>query len=234
MNIQALHLSRPQLQRGVSLVELLVGVTAGLFVMVGALSLFATSVQNTRRMVAESRVQQDLRNIADVVTRDLRRGGYWQNAPAGTVATGAGTTVTVANVYSPISATESSAAGGFSYAYSKDADNTLATGESFGFSISDGVLSMQTASGVSYPLNDAAYTTVTAFSVEEPDAMAAGIWLGYRCETVKSVATPGAPYIFVRQYNLSITAQSALDSSIVRTLETTVRVRNNRLTGNCD
>lgn len=222
-------------QRGVSLIEMMVGVVVGLFIIGGALALFATSAVGSRRTVADARVQQDLRNIADLVARDLRRAGYWGNSQAGTKAVSASSTVTTPNPYSTIDRTESSTEGAFSYAFSRDTteDNAKGDNESFGFSVTAaGELQMQTSNGTVSTLNDVGYTKVTAFSVT--DNSPAAIWLGYRCETVKPIGSPETPYVFVRRYDISITGQSALDSNVVRTLKTTVRVRNDRVEGNCD
>ena len=77
--------SHPQRQAGLSLVELLVGATIGLFLVGGAAKLFIDSIGDTRRMIIETRVNQDLRAAADLMARDLRRAGYWQGALAGAV-----------------------------------------------------------------------------------------------------------------------------------------------------
>jgi len=88
-------------QRGLSLVELLVGATIGLFIAGGALSLFALNVSSSRQLLAEARLNQDLRSAVDLMTRDLRRAGYWGNAIQGTIAIGA-TAVTTPNPYSTL------------------------------------------------------------------------------------------------------------------------------------
>ena len=85
-------------QRGLSMVELMVGIALGMFLVAGASTLFVNHLDNSRRLLLEARLNQDLRATADLITRDLRRAGYWGNALQGTVATGAGST-TVVNPY---------------------------------------------------------------------------------------------------------------------------------------
>lgn len=68
---------------GLSLPELLVGMTLGLLVTAAALALVAMASGEQRRLLAEARLQQDLRAAMDIVTRELRRSGQWPDATAG-------------------------------------------------------------------------------------------------------------------------------------------------------
>ncbi len=72
------HRPRPTVrrQRGMSLVEMLVGVTVGLLIVAGAATLASTQWVENRRLLLEAQVQQDLRAAADLVSRELRRAGY--------------------------------------------------------------------------------------------------------------------------------------------------------------
>lgn len=62
--------------RGLSLVELMIGITIGLIVVAGATLLTASQLSENRRLLLETQVQQDLRAAADIITREIRRGGY--------------------------------------------------------------------------------------------------------------------------------------------------------------
>lgn len=70
------ELSRRAAMRGLGIVEMLVGLALGLFVIVGALIMFSNFTNDSRLLVQDTRVQQDLRATADLITRDLRRAGY--------------------------------------------------------------------------------------------------------------------------------------------------------------
>lgn len=63
-------------QRGLSLVDMMIGITIGLFAVAAAIVLVVSQLGENRRLVLETQVQQDLRAAADLVTRDLRRAGY--------------------------------------------------------------------------------------------------------------------------------------------------------------
>ncbi len=62
--------------RGFTLVELLVGITLGLIVAAGAMAMFVSIARSTSTIVQTNRLQQELRSIALVMTRDIRRAGY--------------------------------------------------------------------------------------------------------------------------------------------------------------
>jgi type IV pilus assembly protein PilW len=221
-------------QRGLSVIELLVGVAVGLFLVTGAISLFFTNMSTSRRTLADARVEQDLRVIGDLITRDLRRAGYWGNSINGTIAVGTGS-ATTPNPYSAASATASTSSGQVTYEFSRDAteNDTLDANESFGFRFNstNGTMEMQTSSGTWQPLNDPNFVRITSFSLT--DNSPSTISLGYRCPTTCSAGTPNCPTVAVRRYDMVINAQSALDSTVVRSLETRVRLRNDQMTGQC-
>lgn len=73
--------SRPA--RGLSLVELMVGIAVGLMVVAGASFVAVNQIGDNRRLTLETQVQQDLRAAADLIVRDLRRTGYWGNSQQG-------------------------------------------------------------------------------------------------------------------------------------------------------
>ncbi|MCU0921783.1 MAG: prepilin-type N-terminal cleavage/methylation domain-containing protein [Burkholderiaceae bacterium] len=62
-------------QRGLSLVELMVGIAVGLFIVAGTVTLATSQLSENRRVLLETQVQQDLRAAADIIARDLRRAG---------------------------------------------------------------------------------------------------------------------------------------------------------------
>ncbi|MEJ6000289.1 PilW family protein [Paucibacter soli] len=230
---------RARPERGISLVELMIGLAVGLMVTAGAISLFATNVSQSRRVVANARVEQDLRNIADLITRDLRRAGYWGNAIKGTLAVGAGAAA-ASNPYASVAPASSATDGQIVYSFSRDADNASdalkdakSDAEIFGFrrNSEDGTVEMQTGKDTWKKLNDPNYTTITALSLS--DASPASIPLGYRCPTNCAAGTPNCPEVKVRRYDLVLTGRSVLDSTVVRTLRTSVRLRNDQMSGQC-
>lgn len=66
--------------RGLSIVELMVGITISLFILAGASLVLTTQLDHNRRLLLEAQVQQDLRTTADMISRDVRRAGFWGKA----------------------------------------------------------------------------------------------------------------------------------------------------------
>ena len=66
--------------RGLSIVELMVGITIGLFILAGASMVLTTQLGDNRRLLLEAQVQQDLRVASDLISREIRAAGYWGNA----------------------------------------------------------------------------------------------------------------------------------------------------------
>ncbi len=62
-------------QRGLSLVEMMVGIAIGLFVVAGATVLAGTQLGENRRLISETQLQQDMRAALDIMTREVRRSG---------------------------------------------------------------------------------------------------------------------------------------------------------------
>ena len=63
-------------QRGLSLVEMMVGVAIGLVIVAGATVLVSSQLHENRRLLLDTQIQQDLRATADIITREFRRAGY--------------------------------------------------------------------------------------------------------------------------------------------------------------
>jgi hypothetical protein len=65
--------ARQLLQRGISLVELMVGITVGLIVLAAATTIVTTQLVSTRQLLLETQLDQDLRAASEIVARELRR-----------------------------------------------------------------------------------------------------------------------------------------------------------------
>lgn len=246
----------PKRESGFSIVELLVGVAIGLFVIGGALKLFADYVGNNRRLVLETKVNQDMRAAADLIARDLRRAGYWGNSTGGVVTTNA-SPVPAVSPYASVTPTSIGVAGSSTtYSYSQGTeDNALtAATENFGFRLNAG--SIEYLLGGSWQsITDTGTVTMNSFSVTPahscislqqycPGSVSAGCSVctlalgtldanGCPTSTCAGAGLTGCPRLTVRRFNISMQGTSATDSAVVRNLQETVRVRNEQFTGAC-
>lgn len=213
-------------QRGLSLVELLVGVALGLFLVAGASTLFVNHLGNSRRLLLEARLNQDLRAAADLVTRDLRRAGYWGNSLAGTVKVGAATSTTP-NPYAGLTPGTETITYDFSRDPSGAENNTRDANERFVFDRSGGTIGM-TINGARQVVTDPDTVTITGFTITPTET---SVDIRDTCAT--TCAGSGCPTITVRQYLLTIAGSAARDPAVTRTLQTRVRVRNDAFAGVC-
>lgn len=213
-------------QKGLSLVELMVGIAVGLFVVAAASTLVATQLTDNRRLLLEVQVQQDLRAAADIIARDLRRAGSWGSVTAagnGVATGGAGGAPNT----TPIGLTLGGSAGAASISYYSS--RTVGTVGPYGFRRNGSVIQSQLAAAGWQPLTDENTMEVTAFDitpVDEPPVRAA-------CNKRCSDGTQDCwPTLVVRSLRVNITGQSTTDSAVRRSVSALVRLRNDRVNFN--
>ncbi len=68
--------NRIQYQNGVSLVEILVSIAVGLFILAGVVQLYATSTQNASMVTGSSSIQENVRFLFSRIEQDVSRAGY--------------------------------------------------------------------------------------------------------------------------------------------------------------
>jgi prepilin peptidase dependent protein B len=227
---------RPHSQRGLSIIELMVGVAIGLFIIGGAVKLFVDMFGNNRRLLIETRVNQDLRAAADIVARDLRRAGYWQNA-----ASGVGRLINDPNPYSPATISANSVA----YTYDRGVGASAA-----GFSLASNALYM-TVGAASQPVTDPATVRITRFEITNSASASQWFDLAQNCPCTAiaaSSATGGCtaaemlalaegsasrPQIGVRWVDIIIEGESPTLPGVRRQVRESVRLRNDELRGAC-
>jgi len=208
-------------QRGLSLIELLIGVTIGLFIAGAGSTLLVGHLRENRALLLEARLTQDLRTAADLIARDLRRAGYWGHAG------GSG-----ANPYAELTPATSTA-NAVSLRYSMDAteNDAVDANEQFGFRLRNGAIELQLGAGNWQSLTDATILTVTAFSVT-PEVQ--DVSLASFCpNTCAAGSSQCPPHQLVRSLAVDITARLASDTRVIRSVHSKVRVRSDALVGSC-
>lgn len=206
--------------RGLSLVELMVGVTIGLFIVAAATMLASTQLGENRRLMLETQLQQDLRASADIITRELRRAGA-ASAPWSLIASD--TQAATYNSMSDVTVTNASPAN-IQFAYYRR------PGEQgpWGFTLQNGVIKTRVpVSMASQDLTDGSVMRVTSFSItpsSEPD-------LVLPCPKLCPVSNDTScwPRVAVRTFAMAISAQSVNDPTVTRSIRSEVRVRNDRV-----
>lgn len=64
-------------QRGLSLVELMVGMVAGLIVVGGVTSVYLTTIVSSADTLKQSKLNQEMTTLMSVIAADVRRAGIW-------------------------------------------------------------------------------------------------------------------------------------------------------------
>ncbi len=208
-------------QTGLSIIETMVGLTVGLFIVGGALKLFIDNLDSNRRLLLETRVNQDLRAAADLIARDLRRAGYWEGAASGVWQTAA--SAVTPNPHAAITTS-----GDIVYQYDKDDTQVYLAG----FRLQGGKIQLRTAASTWQDVTDPSAMTVTQLSVTPVNRV---IDLLPRCEitTCPVGSTTCPPTLTIRQFNLTVQGQAVTDARVVRQIEETIRVRNDDFAGAC-
>jgi type IV pilus assembly protein PilW len=231
--------ARAPAARGLSIVELMVGVAVGLFVVAGAAMLLASQLADNRRLLLETQVQQDLRAAADLITRELRRSGHWGKAREGIWYPG--TPGLLANPYLSLKPAVDGAdfadgqqASTVLLSYSRSVqemteDNTVAAAERLGFRLSDGVIQTQLGEGNWQALTDGSTLRVTAFDVRmnsTPVVLACP-----KACPVGAVDCP--PALQLREVTVEIAGEATHDAAVQRSVRSVVRLRNEPVVGVC-
>jgi prepilin peptidase dependent protein B len=225
-------------QRGMTLVELMVGIAVGLFVVAGATKLLVDNLTNNRRLLLETRVNQDLRSAADLIVRDLRRAGYWRNAT--NVVTGA----TVLNPYSAITNTTTDlTTGELTFTYDRDGNSAVNDGDRSGFRVNAGMLEIQNGANGWQPVTDSGSMEIVVATLA---VTTKSVDLSKSCPCLTTLAcTPASfdvgganyatkPLLTVHDYDLRLTGRApSPNTNVRRTVREMVRVRNDEPSGTC-
>ena len=218
-----------QTQRGLSLIEMMVGLTVGMIVVAGASLMMLGQLEDHRRLMLETQVQQDLRAAADLVLRDMRRAGFNRRAEDGVSAPGE---AAKANRYAMASLNED---GQLLYSYSRakdeaDEDGEVANNEEFGYRIRSKELQFRHG-GNWQPLTDPKTLEITSF---EPQLLVQRVKLDEFCQRpCPAGAADCPPSMEVRELRLTLTGKAAHDARVVRSVTVSTRLRNDAIEGGC-
>ena len=225
---------------GMSIIELMIGITIGLFILAGATLVVTGQLSEGRRLLTDTQIQQDLRAASDIIARDVRRAGYtgraslnvWPKAIAdglvnpyadmtseGSAMTASGNVVTSNLEYSFSSANSESGE-----------DNLLKDSEVSGFQYNsrDKTIEIQLGKGDHGKGNWQALTDPNTVLITTFKITLSSQYLDVPCgEICPAVGVAGRPLqLSVRSVNYLIVGQSTKDPTVQRSISTTVRLRN--------
>ncbi|MDR7267474.1 type IV pilus assembly protein PilW [Pelomonas saccharophila] len=231
-------------QRGLGLVELMVGITVGLIVTAGAAMVATRQINEHRRLMLEVQMQQDLRIAADLIQQDLKRAGYRGGSPENGVwepERDGGATAAKAAVASPYFAASSNQAGNeFYYRYAKKENltNTVANDEKFGIRWDQAEQKLYIQLGMKANGTDPNWQPITDPDVVKIENFTSNvvkqqISLADLCDPTISCAGGTCPTLDVRRVVFTITAVARADSNVRRTLTVGEKLRADEISGAC-
>ncbi|MFY7863850.1 PilW family protein [Roseateles sp.] len=232
--------------RGISLIELMVGITVGMVVVAGASLMMTGQLADHRRLMLETQVQQDLRAAADLMLRDLRRSGSWAVPMRGVWSPSPNDPAPLANAYATSTLTQTQTGPVLEYSYSRHQDrlspvnppavspedNTVnSSTERFGFKLEGGILKFRLGD-VYQPLTDPNTLRITAFNVVMNEQTLPLLdYCSKPCEVGNANCPPQQK---LRRFDILLTGQAAHDANVVRTLRLSSRMRNDQIVGSCE
>jgi type IV pilus assembly protein PilW len=207
---------------------MMVGIAVGLFIVAAAALLVSAQLGDNRRLLLETQVQQDLRATADIITRELRRAGALRRAENVVRDPATGAVLT-----NPLIQNVTPGAGGSTQAgYNYERGTSVGP---YGFKLDGRVIQTLLASGGWQDLTDRNVLTVTEFLVTADSAATERLPCPNTCPAPPPAGQPADycwPLLAVRGFTVRISGHAASDSSVVRTVESRVRLRNEQLTLN--
>jgi prepilin-type N-terminal cleavage/methylation domain-containing protein len=215
---------RPCAQRGLSLVELMVGIAVGLVIVAGASLLVASQLGENRRLLLETQVQQDLRATADIVARELRRAGTITNFQSLIWSSAAAASAPQENPFAVVDLADATVPGTVvRYRYERTA--TPAT-DTFRYLLTDQTIRSKIGDAPAQDLTDRNTLRITGFTVRRipvpPIQMA--------CPELCPDGTQACwPTLELEDLEVTISGHAAHDTAVARTRLVTVRVRNDRV-----
>lgn len=223
----------PQLttQLGVTLIETLVGLVAGLILMATLISVSALAINYSSDILKRDRLNNELRRALILISDDITRAGYWGQAYS---SIGSGSN---ANPFMSGGNDISINANGSCILFSYDRDQNGAanssgnasSNEHFGFRLSGGALQALTDD------TDFNCSSTSSSWVNLTDPNTVNIsTLNFNLSSSSSQAIdidgagPGTATTAIRYITISITGQLVTDTSVTQSLTTNIRVRNDR------
>lgn len=235
--------ARRHAQRGIGLVELMVGITVGLIVTAGAALVATRQINEHRRLMLEVQIQQDLRVAADLIQQDLRRAGFrglpangvWE--PEHNTSTTVAAKAATANPYAAL--TTSTSGDVLNYRYAKDTSagtpnstNVVADNEKFGITVTNKTLYLQQGVVNGQPN----WQPITDPDAVEIVSFTAGI-ATQQVPLDDLCACPAGgcvmPTLTMRRVDITITGVAKSDPSVRRTLQVSEKVRADDISGAC-
>lgn len=201
-------------QRGMSLVEILVGLSMGLIITVAVLGIFTNSIDSSQRILETGKLERDLNAIMDGIVADVQRTGYWSNA----------TSSNTNPFFASGTDIATNAAGNcVTFAYDRDQDGSVADTDRFGYRLGTNTIQFRPAGSTAdcsaapnnwVDLTDPNTIVITAFTTA--------------LTTVPINPSTGTDTINYRTLTITISAYLTTNSATTKTITRAIKIYNNK------
>lgn len=207
-------------QRGISVIEVLVGFVIGVVIVSAIVGLFSTTITGSQQVLLKGKLDKELNATLDMIVTDVQRAGYWANATTSqtnpfTVTGSSDITVNASN-------------NCFTFTYDITGSGTVSTANEFGYGLNTAtntIMARPLTAGADFScatksgwvaLTDSSVIQVTAFTVT--------------LNTVPISPTGGTDTTSYRTLTLTITGNLTNDSTLTATVTRTIKLYNNKYT----
>lgn len=235
-------------EAGMGLIELLIGLLVGVSLLSGLISLYLSTSKANADNLKLARLNQEVRAIMGLMTRDIRRAGYWGVVP-GTVGA-VGNPAWMTAIYGSASTgpvnlssnpfwqgdadlligqhTGEAANSCITFSYDLNGNRQVDETERVGFRLNNGVVEMRVSGtpvscddGTYEPMNTTNLTRVTALSFSLASTPLNMTHPGSGCVAGEGCQT-------IRQVTIGLTLQLQSDATVMQSVTEQVRIRNDR------
>jgi prepilin peptidase dependent protein B len=225
-------------QTGFTLIELMIAIVLGLIVLGATINIYISTVGSSSNLLKSTRLNHDLEAVMALMINDIKRAGYWRKA---TVAADSRTnpfTAATTNIQIPDNTC-------VLYSYDEDDDGVVDSDEYYGFKLESNTIKMRKTGATTGDCDNGAWeefidgNQLKITALQFSFAAVTGLPAKSRCfnvtaNTVTNAATCASPatgdsLAEKRLVNIQLTGQVKSDTSVTKTLNGTVDVRNNRL-----
>ncbi len=211
-------------QRGLSLIELMVGMIVAMVVIAGAFAAYMGMTISSRDSIRADRLNQDMQTVMDLMVADLRRAGYWNSEASGAPAT------------NPFSTINTATAGCILYSYDADGSGAISDNERFGFkrtgnaiwSRTSGTSLTDCSDGTWGVLTDEVVVNVSTLTFVAENRCVNGRTKVENADCAALTTAPGDNLSERRSIRITLRANPVGDTASTKALAAVTQVRNDR------
>jgi len=230
-------------QGGVSLIELMIGITVGLIILAGVVTVVAKTTFSGLENVRAVQLNQQIRGTMDLIRRDLQRAGYVEAwTPGSATVTTSTLDMDAINTFGTVTLTGTcTTTGGVTtctcilYSYDRNADGVKGDSgagfELYGFRLNNGAIETRRSgtthnctSGQWWDLTDAS-VNVTALGFEH-DLLDSTTYYINGTGNGSTACPSGEVCLDRRKINISVTAELSSDSAVKVQISNEVKIKN--------